>query len=102
MTTLDQKILRLEKRHKGLARICAAINDVYIYGVYESNYPQLMQKLNEAKDACKEELRDTHVEIVAETKAELLTESQEPTDPLKREDEVHKVIEVEEEDDHAT
>jgi len=70
MTTLDAKILRLEKRHKGLARICAAINDVYIYGVYESNYPALMEKLNEAKDACKEELRDTHVEIVAETKAE--------------------------------
>ena len=44
--TLDQKILRLEKRHKGLARICAAINDVYIYGVYESNYPVLMEKLN--------------------------------------------------------
>ena len=75
MATLDQKILRLEKRHKGLARICAAINDVYIYGVYESNYPELMEKLNEAKDACKEELRDTHVEIVAETKAGIITES---------------------------
>ena len=99
MATLDQKLLRLEKRHKGLSRICAAINDAYLYGVYESNYPVLMEKLNEAKDACKEELRDTHVEIVAETKAVLLNESQEPTDPLKREDEIHKVIE---EDDHAT
>ena len=48
-----EKILRLEKRHKGLSRICAAINDVYIYGVYESNYPVLMEKLNEAKDACR-------------------------------------------------
>ena len=100
MTTLDQKILRLEKRHKGLSRVTAAINDLYIYGVYESNYPVLMEKLNDAKDSCKEELRDTHIEIVAETKAELLTESQEPTDPLKREDEVHKVID--EDDDHAT
>ncbi len=54
MTTLDAKILRLEKRHKGLSRICAAINDAYLYGVYESNYPVLMEKLNEAKDACKE------------------------------------------------
>tara|TARA_Y100000310_G_scaffold117054_1_gene115740 strand:+ start:20 stop:319 length:300 start_codon:yes stop_codon:yes gene_type:complete len=99
MATLDQKLLRLEKRHKGLSRICAAINDAYLYGVYESNYPVLMEKLNEAKDACKEELRDTHVEIVGETKAVLLNESQEPTDPLKREDEIHKVIE---EDDHAT
>ena len=64
-----EKILRLEKRHKGLSRICAAINDVYIYGVYESNYPALMEKLNEAKDACKEELRDTHIEIISTTKA---------------------------------
>jgi hypothetical protein len=100
MATLDAKILRLEKRHKGLSRICAAINDAYLYGVYESNYPVLMEKLNEAKDACKEELRDTHVEIIAETKAALLTETQEPTDPLKREDEIHKVID--ENDDHAT
>ena len=69
MATLEQKLLRLEKRHRGLSRICAAINDVYIYGVYESNFPALMEKLNEAKDACKEELRDTHIEIVAATKA---------------------------------
>jgi hypothetical protein len=89
--TLDQKILRLEKRHKGLARICAAINDVYIYGVYESNYPVLMEKLNEAKDACKEELRDTHVEIVAETKANMITETHDVAT------EIH-----DEEDDHAT
>jgi len=68
MATLDQKLLRLEKRHKGLSRICAAINDAYIYGVYESNFPDLMEKLNEAKDACKEELRDTHIEIVSATK----------------------------------
>ncbi|BAQ86150.1 hypothetical protein [uncultured Mediterranean phage uvMED] len=69
----DQKLLRLEKRHKGLARVTAAINDLYIYGVYESNYPALMDILNEAKDACKDELRDTHVEIVALTKANELT-----------------------------
>ena len=67
--TIDQKILRLEKRHKGLSRVTAAINDLYIYGVYESNFPALMEILNEAKDACKEELRDTHVEIVSTTKA---------------------------------
>ena len=67
--TIDQKILRLEKRHKGLSRVTAAINDLYISGVYESNYPALMQILNDAKDACKEELRDTHIEIVSTTKA---------------------------------
>ena len=73
--TVDQKILRLEKRHKGLSRVTAAINDLYIYGVYESNYPALMTILNEAKDSCKEELRDTHVELVAQTKANIMTES---------------------------
>ena len=46
----DQRLLRLEKRHKGLARVTAAINDLYIYGVYESNFPALMEKLNEAKE----------------------------------------------------
>ncbi len=69
----DQKLLRLEKRHKGLARVTAAINDLYIYGVYESNFPALMDVLNEAKDSCKDELRDTHVEIVALTKANEIT-----------------------------
>ena len=69
----DGKLLRLEKRHKGLARVTAAVNDLYIYGVYESNYPALMEILNTAKDACKEELRDTHIEIVSVTKANEIT-----------------------------
>ena len=88
--TVDQKILRLEKRHKGLSRVTAAINDLYIYGVYESNFPDLMEKLNEAKDACKEELRDTHVEIVAETKAGIITESHDSS------------VAIIDEEDHAT
>ena len=69
----EGKLLRLEKRHKGLARVTAAVNDLYIYGVYESNYPALMETLNIAKDACKEELRDTHIEIVSVTKANEIT-----------------------------
>ena len=89
MATLDQKILRLEKRHKGLARICAAINDAYIYGIYESNYPALMETLNNAKDACKEELRDTHIEIVAETKAGMITESHDSSIEIHDEEEDH-------------
>ena len=88
--TVEQKILRLEKRHKGLSRVTAAINDLYIYGVYESNFPDLMEKLNEAKDACKEELRDTHVEIVAETKAGMITESHDSS------------VAIIDEEDHAT
>ena len=82
----DQKLLRLEKRHKGLARICASINDAYIYGVYESNFPDLMEKLNEAKDACKEELRDTHSEIVAITKANELTKLTPSTEEMLQDD----------------
>jgi hypothetical protein len=82
----DQKLLRLEKRHKGLARVTAAINDLYIYGVYESNYPALMEILNEAKDCCKEELRDTHVEIVAITKANELTKLTPSTEEMLQDD----------------
>ena len=88
--TVDQKIMRLEKRHKGLSRVTAAINDLYIYGVYESNYPALMTILNEAKDSCKEELRDTHFEIVAETKAGILTEGHDSS------------VTIIDEEDHAT
>jgi hypothetical protein len=91
MAKLDQKLLRLEKRHKGLSRVTAAINDLYIYGVYESNFPALMEKLNDAKDACKEELRDTHVEIVSSTKANALTESHDKPVDIR-----------DEEDDYAT
>jgi len=82
----DQKLLRLEKRHKGLARVTAAINDLYIYGVYESNYPALMETLNIAKDSCKEELRDTHVEIVAITKANELTKLTPSTEEMLQDD----------------
>jgi len=80
--TIDQKILRLEKRHKGLSRVTAAINDLYIYGVYESNYPALMEILNDAKDACKEELRDTHIEIVSTTKANEMLQQPPSTEEL--------------------
>ena len=90
MVVPNQKLLRLEKRHKGLARVTAAINDLYIYGIYENNFAALMEKLNDAKDACKEELRDTHVEIVAETKAGIITESHDTQ------------IDIHDEDDHAT
>ena len=82
----DQKLLRLEQRHKGLARVTAAINDLYIYDVYESNYPVLMDTLNEAKDACKDELRDTHVEIVSTTKANEITKLTPSTEQQLQED----------------
>ena len=82
----EGKLLRLEKRHKGLARVTASINDLYIYGVYESNYPALMETLNIAKDACKEELRDTHIEIVSVTKANEITKLTPSTQQQLQED----------------
>jgi hypothetical protein len=82
----EGKLLRLEKRHKGLARVTASINDLYIYGVYESNYPALMDTLNLAKDACKEELRDTHIEIVSVTKANEITKLTPSTEEQLQED----------------
>ena len=82
----EGKLLRLEKRHKGLARVTAAVNDLYIYGVYESNYPALMETLNIAKDACKEELRDTHIEIVSVTKANEITKLTPSTQQQLQED----------------
>ena len=82
----EGKLLRLEKRHKGLARVTASIDDLYIYGVYESNYPALMETLNVAKDACKEELRDTHIEIVSVTKANEITKLTPSTEEQLQED----------------
>ncbi len=38
---IDSKIQRLKRRYQGLSRVAAAINDLYIYGVYPSNFPNL-------------------------------------------------------------
>ena len=35
----DSKIQRLKRRYQGLSRVAAAINDLSIYGVFTSNYP---------------------------------------------------------------
>ena len=34
----DNRLTRMRKRLQGLQRVAAAINDLYIYGVYPSNY----------------------------------------------------------------
>ena len=59
----DNKILRLKKRYQGLARVAAAINDLYIYGVDPSNYPNLTTVLEQAKDHVKEIIKETKKEI---------------------------------------
>jgi len=45
----DSKIARLRRRYQGLSRISAAINDLYLYGIYPGNFPNLTADLEEAK-----------------------------------------------------
>ena len=59
----DDKTQRLKRRYQGLSRVAAAINDLYIYGVYPSNYPNLTTVLEQAKDHCKEIIKETKKEI---------------------------------------
>ena len=59
----DSKVQRLKKRYQGLSRVTAAINDLYIYGVYPSNYPNLTTVLEQAKDHTKEIIKETKKEI---------------------------------------
>ena len=59
----DSKLARMRKRLQGLQRVAAAINDLYIYGVYPSNYPNLTMVLEQAKDHTKEIIKETKKEI---------------------------------------
>ena len=59
----DSRLARMRKRLQGLQRVAAAINDLYIYGVYPSNFPNLTTVLEQAKDHCKEIIKETKAEI---------------------------------------
>jgi len=59
----DSKTHRLKRRYQGLSRVAAAINDLYIYGVYPSNFPNLNTVLEQAKDHCKVLIKETKKEI---------------------------------------
>ena len=59
----DNKLARMRKRLQGLQRVAAAINDLYIYGVYPSNYPNLTTVLEQAKDHTKQIIKETKKEI---------------------------------------
>ena len=63
MIEYDVKITRLKRRYQGLARVAAAINDLYLYGVYPSNYPNLSVVLEQAKDHVKNTIKETKYEI---------------------------------------
>ena len=59
----DSRLARMRKRLQGLQRVAAAINDLYIYGVYPSNYPNLTIVLEQAKDHTKNIIKETKKEI---------------------------------------
>ena len=59
----DSKVQRLKRRYQGLSRVAASINDLYIYGVYPSNFPNLTVVLEQAKDHCKQIIKETKTEI---------------------------------------
>ena len=59
----DSKVQRLKKKYQGLSRVAAAINDLSIYGVFTSNYPNLTIVLEQAKDHCKQIIKETKKEI---------------------------------------
>ena len=60
---IDSKIQRLKRRYQGLSRVAASINDLSIYGVSTSNYPNLTVVLEQAKDHVKEIIKETKKEI---------------------------------------
>ena len=59
----DSRLARMRKRLQGLQRVAAAINDLYIYGVYPSNYPNLTTVLEQAKAHTKQIIKETKKEI---------------------------------------
>ena len=59
----DNRLSRMRKRLQGLQRVAAAINDLYIYGVNPSNYPNLTMVLEQAKDHTKNIIKETKKEI---------------------------------------
>jgi len=78
---MDSRITRLRHRYKGLSRVAAAINDLYIYGVYPQNFPYLTDQLEKSKDLVKIEL--TNVKKEMEILEGIILDDEEPTDPLR-------------------
>lgn len=63
MQPIDTKIARLNKRYKGISNVLSAIDNLYIFGVYPQNFPNLSVVLDEAKDHLKIIAKDTKREI---------------------------------------
>ena len=86
----DSKISRLAKRYKGLARFVSAANDLYIYGIFESNFPKLMEDINKAKDHCKVVIKDCKEDIESTEDGLTVQELPKTTDPLIEEQELRE------------
>jgi len=78
----DSEILRLEKRQRGLQRVATAINDLTIYGIYQTNFPKLVEVLEHAKDHVKAEIAATRKRIIENSTIKV---EEIYTDPLKTE-----------------
>ncbi len=63
MIEFDSKILRLKKQYQGLSRLMTSISDLYIYGIYPQNYPNLSVVLDQTKDHVKQLLKETKKEM---------------------------------------
>lgn len=63
MIEYDSKILRLKKQYQGLSRLMTSISDLYIYGIYPQNYPNLSVVLDQTKDHVKQLLKETKLEM---------------------------------------
>nr|BAR18099.1 hypothetical protein [uncultured Mediterranean phage uvMED] len=78
----DSEILRLEKRQRGLQRVATAINDLTIYGIYQTNFPKLVEVLEHAKDHVKAEIAATRKRIIENSTIKV---EEVYTDPLRSE-----------------
>ena len=60
----DSEVARLEKRQRGLQRVASAINDLTIYGIFDTNFPKLVGALEHSKDHIKVEIQATKKRII--------------------------------------
>ena len=63
MIDFDNKATRLQKRLKGLGRAITGLDELYLYGVYPQNYPNLSVVIEECKEHLKRAAKDTKFEI---------------------------------------
>jgi len=63
MIEFDSKILRLEKRLKGLSAAITGLDNLYLFGIFVQNYPNLSMQVDLCKDHLKKAAKDTKQEL---------------------------------------